>query len=69
MPEYKININKNEIMFDGISFKIDELKFLLKKHDAELFTTITCPGKIEYILTDEAKMFMRQKREEEDAAG
>ena len=69
MADYKININKNEIIYNGISFKVDELKLHLKKHGAELFKTITCPGKIKYVLTEEAKMLIRQKKGDSNASG
>ncbi len=69
MAEYKINENKNEIVFEGAYFKLSEIKTILKKSNVELFRAITCPGEIKYALSEEAKSLMRQIKKDKNASG
>ncbi len=67
MAEYKINKNSNEIIFEGVAFKLNEIKLLLKKQNTELYSVITCPGEIKYTLSREAKILLRQLKEAKNA--
>jgi len=67
MAEYKINKDSNEIIFEGVTFKLDEVKLLLKKQNAELYSAITCPGEIKFTLSREAKIILRQLKESNNA--
>lgn len=64
MSDYTINNNKNELLFDGETFNLSEINSLLKKHNVELFTTITCPGEVKYSLSKEARIILKQLKED-----
>ena len=64
MSEYRIDKSKNQIIYDGESFEIAEIKSLLKRNNAEMYKVISCPGEIKYVLTEEALFVLRQKKDE-----
>ena len=55
MPSYQIDIQKNIIKYKGETFKLSEIKTILKTTGAEMFASISCPNEVKYALTEEAK--------------
>jgi hypothetical protein len=58
MSSYQIDIQKNIIKYKGETFKLSEIKTILKNTGAEMFISISCPNEIKYVLTEEAKSVM-----------